>query len=235
MSTTPSIPGVDRDALAEAILRDAIRNRWMPASSADAVLAYIAAHHECPVLPSGTSPTVLRLAAGDIRGMHLGFGGLPRSLPGTLDALADALEGAGPPPAPPACDREHADEWVPWPDEVEMKDPRWQGVMVRAKSSEGSVSIEGPLSGWDSFSAFRLGDEEWMISLVGEFSFFLRPDDARRMTEECAPEPERRDHRDDLPDGPRAFISRELGAVWAEAFLGLLDEHGWTVTRKEER
>ena len=42
-------------------------------------------------------------------------------------------------------------------------------------------------------------------------------------------------HRDDLPDDPRALIARELGAVWAEAFLGLLDEHGWTVTRKEER
>ena len=41
-------------------------------------------------------------------------------------------------------------------------------------------------------------------------------------------------HRDDLPD-PRALIARELGPARADTFLGLLDEHGWTVTRKEER
>ena len=43
-------------------------------------------------------------------------------------------------------------------------------------------------------------------------------------------------HRDDLPDpDPRALITRELGPAKADVFLGLLDEHGWTVTRKGER
>lgn len=46
-------------------------------------------------------------------------------------------------------------------------------------------------------------------------------------------------HRDDLPadlpDDPRALIARELGPARADTFLGLLDEHGWTVTRKGER
>lgn len=42
-------------------------------------------------------------------------------------------------------------------------------------------------------------------------------------------------HRDDLPDDPRALIARELGPAKADTFLGLLDEHGWTVTRKGER
>ena len=36
----------------------------------------------------------------------------------------------------------------------------------------------------------------------------------------------------DLPDDPRALIARELGPAKADTFLGLLDEHGWTVTRK---
>ena len=120
--STPSIPGVDRDALAEAILRTAWIGIWSSNRAADAALAHIAAHHECPVLPSGTSPHVLRLAADDIGRLHLGFGGLPRSLPGTLRELADALEAAEatPPtadePTATACDREHTDEWV----EVDM-------------------------------------------------------------------------------------------------------------------
>lgn len=42
-------------------------------------------------------------------------------------------------------------------------------------------------------------------------------------------------HRDDLPDDPRALIARELGPARADTFLGLLDEYGWTVTRKGER
>lgn len=45
------------------------------------------------VRPDGlTDPSVLRLAAGDLEQMQLGWGGLPRSLPGTLRTLADALD-----------------------------------------------------------------------------------------------------------------------------------------------
>lgn len=40
-----------------------------------------------------TEPGILRLAANDLRrNYHLGIYGLPRSLPATLDALADAME-----------------------------------------------------------------------------------------------------------------------------------------------
>ena len=42
--TTPSIPGVDRDALIEAIWRDA---PWTVGEVAHAALAHIADHHEC--------------------------------------------------------------------------------------------------------------------------------------------------------------------------------------------
>ena len=46
-----------------------------------------------------TKPAVLRLAAADLRRKyHLGMGGLPRSLPGTLDALADGLDALLNPP-----------------------------------------------------------------------------------------------------------------------------------------
>ena len=114
--TTPSIPGVDREALAAAIYdawKDENRTTSIPRYvSADAAIAYIAAHQKRPALPSDTAPTVLRLAAADIRGMHLGFGGLPRSLPGTLEALADALEAAEATPSPTSSELEHDDEWV---------------------------------------------------------------------------------------------------------------------------
>ena len=45
--STPSIPGVDRDALAEAIRRDLILSNGKAYHAADVVLAHIAAHHEC--------------------------------------------------------------------------------------------------------------------------------------------------------------------------------------------
>lgn len=46
-------------------------------------------------LPAGmTEPLVLRLVAAEVRDGPLGLGGKPRSLPGTLDALADAIEAA---------------------------------------------------------------------------------------------------------------------------------------------
>ena len=131
--STPSIPGVDRDALADAILRGAWIGVWSANRAADAALAYIAAHHEC------------------------------------------------------ACDREH-DEWVEV-DEGERADLP-NGVRLR---------------------------EEWTRG---------RWEDTIRLLV----------HRDDLPDtDPRALIARELGTAKADTFLGLLDEHGWTVTRKGER
>ena len=185
--STPSIPGVDRDALAEAILRAAWIGIWSANRAADAALAHIAAYHKCPALPSGTSPFVLRLAAGDLRGMRLGFGGLPRSLPGTLEALADALEGASAPPAPPVCDREHDDEWV-----------------------------EVDADTWCDLPDGTRRRREWVVGgVLNVDRLFV--------------------HRDDLPDDPRALIARELGPAKADTFLGLLDEHGWTVTRKGER
>lgn len=46
-------------------------------------------------LPAGMpQPSVLRLAASELRHGPLGVDGKPRSLPGTLDALADAIEDA---------------------------------------------------------------------------------------------------------------------------------------------
>ena len=131
MTNTPSIPGVDREDLADAIRRATITDNWLAAyHAADAALTHIAAHHEC------------------------------------------------------ACDREHADEWV------EVDRHTWHdlpdGVRVRTERVRGEAG-----------------------------RYFV--------------------HRDDLPDDPRALIARELGPAKADTFLGLLDEHGWTVTRKEER
>ena len=130
MSTpTPSIPGVDRDALAGVIRRELACSAAVSYRATDAVLAHIAAHQEC------------------------------------------------------ACDREQ-DEWV----EVDAWGDLPEGALVRREWK------------WDSGDAAR---------------FFI--------------------HRDDMPDDPRALIARELGAAKADTFLGLLDEHGWAVTRKGER
>ena len=131
--STPRIPGVDRDALADTIMRGTVRNGWTPARAADAALAHIAAHHKC------------------------------------------------------ACDREHDDEWV------EVDEDVWDGLP----------------------DGVRLR-QEWVRGDLGNtHRQFIR--------------------RDDLPEDPRALIARELGAARADTFLGLLDEHGWTVTRKGER
>ena len=131
--STPSIPGVDRDALVDAIQRRTFLGSVTADRAADAALAHIAAHHEC------------------------------------------------------ACDREHADEWV------EVDEGTWDGLPNGARR--------------------RL---EWLAGdLAGTHLCFV--------------------HRDDLPDDPRALIARELGPAKADTFLGLLDEHGWTVARKEDR
>lgn len=136
---TPSIPGVDREALAAAIYdawKDENRTTSIPRYvSADAAIAYIAAHQKRPALPSDTAPTVLRLAAADIRGMHLGFGGLPRSLPGTLEALADALEAAEATPSPTSSELEHDDEWV----EVDDLSVLPKDVRVRSEWTVGTI------------------------------------------------------------------------------------------------
>ena len=137
MSTpTPSIPGVDRDALANAIVQNTRLDVWAAYDAAGAALAYIAAHHEC------------------------------------------------------ACDREHDDEWV----EVDEKT-------------------------WDSLPDGALLRHEWVQGAAAKGRHFVHRDDLP----------------DDLPDDPRALIARELGPAKADVFLGLLDEHGWTVTRKGER
>lgn len=97
--------------------------------------------------------------------------------------LLDTLGGDG----KPACDRDHADEWV------EVDEAVWDDLPVGARSLR-----------------------EWVVGVFDGGRCFV--------------------HRDDLPDtDPRALIARELGPAKADTFLGLLDEHGWTVTRKEER
>ena len=154
MATYPdntTIPGVDRDGLAEAILRDTFVSDWVARRIAGSALAHIASHHECP-------PAHKHEHEDD-------SGGWMR----------------------PLCDREHADEWV----EV------GEGVWVNLP---GGVRLR----------------EEWVLGdPVTSNRHFV--------------------HRDDLPDDPRALIARELGPAQAETFLGLLDEHGWTVTRKVTR
>ena len=46
-------------------------------------------------LPAGmTSPSILRLVADEVRREPLGWGGKPKSLPRTLDELADAMDDA---------------------------------------------------------------------------------------------------------------------------------------------
>ena len=76
--------------------------------------------------------------------------------------------------------------------------------------------------------------DEWVE--VDRHTWHDLPDGVRVRTERVRGEAGRYFvHRDDLPDDPRALIARELGPAKADTFLGLLDEHGWTVTRKEER
>ena len=45
--STPSIPGIDRDALANAIVQNTRLDAWAAYDAAGAALAHIAAHHEC--------------------------------------------------------------------------------------------------------------------------------------------------------------------------------------------
>ena len=219
--TTPSIPGIDRSALAKAIARDARLGLWTAFSAADAALAHFAEHHKCalpatwddggarpvegehgwvtPLLPDGTqrfpdgTPVeAWHPAYGDgLRTLYyvegrkhtdvhkIGASGFPTSWQrGTL--IRPAL-----PPTVPACDREHADEWVE----------------VNANT-------------WCDLPNGTRRRREWVQGAPGDHLFV---------------------HRDDLPDDPRALIARELGPAKADTFLRLLDEHGWTVTRKEER
>ena len=164
MSTpTPSIPGVDRDALAEAIDRDTVVGGRLARRAADAAIAHIAARQGPRACACGAKCDKCPECAAD-------------------DAYEKGRKDA-------ACDREHSDEWV----EVRYEDavadlPK--GVRVR---------------------------QEWAWCVTGT---------APRLWV----------HRDDLPDpDPRALITRELGPAKADTFLGLLDEHGWTVTRKGER
>ena len=156
----PTIPGVDRDALIEAINRDTTVGSWLTGHTADVVLAHIAAHHECACTTCGAKYDKCPECAAD-----------------------DAYEKG----RMDACDREHADEWV------EVDEAVWDDLPVGARSLR-----------------------KWVVGVFDGGRCFV--------------------HRDDLPDtDPRALIARELGPAKADTFLGLLDEHGWTVTRKEER
>ena len=157
---TPSIPGVDRDALAAAIHRDTVASRWLAGPAADAALAHIAAHQEPRACACGAKYDRCPACAAD-------------------DAYEEGRKDA-------ACDREHADEWV------EVDGATWEALPKGARRRR-----------------------EWVVGVF---------DGGRRFV-----------HRDDLPADPRALIARELGAGRADTFLGLLDEHGWTVTRKGER
>ena len=222
--TTPSIPGIDRSALAKAIARDARLGLWTAFGAADAALAHIAEHHKCalpatwddggarpvegehgwvtPLLPDGSQRFPRDTP---VEAWHPGYGDALRTLyyaagskhtdmraaPGTIRFGDSWHEGTlirpALPPTAPACDREHADEWV------EVDEGTWDGLPKGARRRR-----------------------EWVVGVF---------DGGRRFV-----------HRDDLPDpDPRALITRELGPAKADVFLGLLDEHGWTVTRKGER
>ncbi len=84
--SAPSVPGVDRDALAEAIDRDTSVGSWQAGFVADAALVYIAAHQEPRACTCGAK-----------------YDRCP-------DCTADEAYEEGRKDA--ACDREHADEWV---------------------------------------------------------------------------------------------------------------------------
>ena len=148
---TPSIPGVDREELADAIRRATITDNWLAAyHAADAAIAHIAAHHECSALPATWDDGGARPVEGEHGWMKpLLPNGSQRFPDGTpveawCEAYADrhrslryvagdayvALLGdvalswrdshlirPALPPTAPACDREHADEWVEVVDE----------------------------------------------------------------------------------------------------------------------
>ena len=152
------IPGIDREALAEAILRETFLSDWIARRIADSAIAYIATHQE---------PRACCACGAK-------YDKCP-------ECAADGAYEKGRKDA--ACDD---DEWV----EVRMDDIRSLPMSVRTR-------------------------QEWEKRFDGKSRFFV--------------------HRDDLPDDPRALIARELGPGKADTFLGLLDEHGWAVTRKGER
>ena len=240
--STPSIPGVDRSALVGVIRRElATSTSSAYRAAADAALAYIAAHHECaqplvnPAIENGW--LVERLDEHTCAGSSTewpyahepGCGSSPVLNLSGLDGWQE-------------CDREHADEWV----EVEAWADFPEGALVRQEWK------------WDSGDAGRffvhrddLPDDP---ADRCPHSVYDRVDGT---TSECSlpsgHAPTAHDSGDgvlwtdgehwkdeesnlnDLPDDPRALIARELGAGRADTFLGLLDEHGWTVTRKGER
>lgn len=159
--STPSIPGVDRGALAGVIRRTSLLGPVLARRAADIALAHIAAHQEPRACTCGAK-----------------YDRCP-------DCTADDAYEKGRKDA--ACDLDHADEWV------EVDEAVWDDLPVGARSLR-----------------------EWVVGVFDGGRCFV--------------------HRDDLPDtDPRALIARELGPAKADTFLGLLDEHGWTVTRKGER
>ena len=105
--STPSIPGVHRDDLADAIQR--ATDDWLTAyHAADAALAYIAAHQEPRACDCGSK-----------------YDRRP-------DCTADDAYEEG---RKDACDREHADEWVEV-DEATWEDLS-DGVRVRQEWEKG--------------------------------------------------------------------------------------------------
>lgn len=94
-----------------------------------------------------TDPNVLRLAAGDVGRMQLGFNGLPESLPSTLNALADALDQAGDMTYEPT--REFWTPYEPWMRDVLADDARmsWIGLDIEYRGTWSFLDLDN--TGWN--------------------------------------------------------------------------------------
>lgn len=190
MSTT-SIPGVDRDALVDAIIKQGLPlSEWGALSAADVVLAHIAERHEC------------------------------------------------------TCDREHADEWV------EVEEATWYGLShgarLREERAMGSIDASRYFVHRDDLPDDQVDAKAALAGLAQrarkakESRIDAQDFEGAKPWREVEagllavlatlPDPD-----PDADPDPRALITSELGAAKADTFLGLLDEHGWTVTRKGER
>lgn len=222
--STPPVPGVDRDALAEAIQRGTVLSDWKARRTADVALAHIAAHHEC-ALPAtwddGGARPVTWSDIGWLTSDGVQFSRAERHDPGPAvvtdrDRTPDPIAPIKPFRHPwitgddscGECGQFFRDHW--WADAGD------HGHTVCYLPEHADEWVEVDEDTWDDLPDGTRLRREWRKGCwrTSEGHFV---------------------HRDDLPDDPRALIARELGPAKADTFLGLLDEHGWTVTRKGER
>lgn len=222
MSTTPSIPGVDRAALVEVIDRDT-GGGWLARRAAEAALAHIAAHHECSTLPATWDDGGARPVEGEhgwVTPLLPDGEGVQRFPDGTPVEAWHPAYGDGLRTLYYVEGRKHTDVHKVGASGFPTS---WQrGTLIRPvlpptapacdrEHDDEWVEVES----WGDPPEGALVRREWKWDRGDAARFFI--------------------HRDDLPDDPRALITREFGPERADSFLGLLDEHGWTVTRKGER